>query len=526
MNKIFQTIAAQINAVIYIGSEAEARRFAESNADAVGVYRYSNSRDFYGFYFSNQRVYKDFMYELKKRATVGVQRTYFVDSLIHVLCPVSEYDANYYGGADKVFYRDDELADNAVAFCIWDTALKAVRFIPAADSAKLASLDTNRYRVTDYIRFWRNANGKVVAIHKNDYTAQWATANRYKLICDTTANGGFDYAVTINGTAHSGTVAWSAGATLASIVAQITDVVATYFVVSSEAGEDFIRVTTQGYSNSTFTITNATGATVDDLSKYCKIAGELQEESHRTWQAQDVHTLFPNSGFNAANTVQYARNGYNLSYMCGANFAQYKYYYGVSGSGHGGSDTYIAENAVSSRMSQVGFNACNGSGVAEQQALYDKYNGDYDAYLMASMFAIGDTHTNGINYQSYDNGDAQSEFLASVETMTYDGTYIHAYPAAAAAKALKDADFASGNMPTNTEIAVMNLDDNKAAINAAISALGGTAIGATSWSVAQFYAIYAWLYYSTYGSIVNDGKHNSNHGRALAYLTKISFLNL
>ena len=309
-------------------------------------------------------------------------------------------------------------------------------------------------------------------------------------------------------------------------MSQFTGTDATFFHPEAVSGENFIRVTTQGYSDSTFTITNATGATVEDLSIHCKVDGELQAETHRTWQAQDVHSMFPTSEYLAANTVQYARNSYNLSYMCGANFAQYKYYYGVSGSGHGGSDTYIAENAVAARMSQVGFNACNGSGVAEQQALYDKYNGDYDAYLMASMFAIGDTNTNGINYQSYDNGDVQSSFLASVETIDYDGSYIKAFPAAAHARQLADQDLGGGNMPTNTEIAVYMLDENEAAINTAITALGGNVLGDHNWSVSQYVSYTAWLYYANTGSFDVGGKYYTYHGRSLAYLSKLSFLNL
>lgn len=524
MNKIFSQIAARINAVILIGSESEARAFALANADAVGVYKYSQSKDFYGFYFSNQRVYKEFMYELKRMAVVGVQRTFFEGAIIHVLCPVTEYNPNYYGGQDKIFFRDDELAEYDIAYVIWDYALKAPRLVPAGLVDKLAHLDQQRYRDTGYIRFWRGENGNVAAINIYDYTAKWAEANRYKLHCDTSANGGFDYSITINGSVKSGSISWSTGATLASIVSQFTGTDATYFHPETVSGEDFIRITTQGYSNSTFTITNATGATVDDLSVYCKVAGELQAESHRTWQAQDVKTLFPTSDFLTVNTVQYARNSYNLSYMCGVNLDQYKYYYGESGIGHGGSDTYVAENSVAARMTRVGFASLNGSGVAEQQALYDKYDGDWDKYIEASMFKIGDTNTNGINHQSYDNGDVQTDFLVSVETMDYDGNYIHAFPAAWEARQLADQDLGGGNMATNTEIAVYML--NIAALNAAIVSRGGVALSTSNWSVAQGGSGYAWLYDADDGGLSFGYKCSTLHGRSLAYLSKLKFLNL
>jgi hypothetical protein len=423
--------------------------------------------------------------------------------------------------AERVLLYESELSEFQVAFIYKDNLSGMLKYLPVENIAERQGIDAVRYFEKPYMRFHRGKNGRAVAMHKSVVAAKpWATQNRYKLEIDTTTGGSLNFAITINGSAKSGTVTWNASDTLSDIAGRFTGT-GDYFSVTKKNGEDFIRIVTAGYSNSIFTLSNVTGeVTLTDLSFYCRVNGIQQAETHRTWQVQDVNTMFPGLGFLPANTRQYANNGMNLSYRCIANISRAKTYYGTSGSGHGGVDTYLEESAVSARMSQIGFESCNNSGNTAAQALYDKYNGDYDAYLEASRVKINDTNSNGIESQSYDNGDTQTSILVSITTMDFDGTYIAAFPAAYEARSITDADLGGGNMPTNHEISVFMDDDMLYNINLGIYALGGgTALSITAyyWSVAQYIGNLSWFYYGNDGCLSTDGKYYSFQGRSLVY---------
>lgn len=419
-----------------------------------------------------------------------------------------------YNGVN-VILKLNQMRRDDVCLVFWDTVESEYVFVPVETYAA-ATFDTTRYQIQNYVRFARSM-GRDVVMHKDAISGMWAEYNRYRLAVTTTAGGSFSWSVVINGTTKSGTVEWSSGATLDSIVTQLNQgAVSTYLVFSHESNESFIRIRKGGYSNSTFTITNATGATLTDLSLNTKINGVAQAQSHRDWQAQDTASLFPNSGFLPANTAQYARNGYNLSYWCGGNLARYKAYTEASGSA-----TYIAESTIGARMKPAAFAALNGSGVAEHQALYDKYNGSWDAYMEASMVKIDDEHTNGIEYQSYYDGDTQSQFLASVTTEDFDGSYIPAYPCAYAAfvKTATRSDL-TFNMPTEHELAVFMSDDVFSRINMAMTILGGSALSNTDyyWSVARYGGNLAWLCNGGSGILGDYTLYGGFSSRALAYL--------
>lgn len=419
-------------------------------------------------------------------------------------------------------YLESQLSDEEVSLVLLDSADGRLKYVPLRFWSR-TTVDPNRFTLKPFVRFHRGKNGRSVAIHARETSGMWAEFNRYRLYCTTSASGGFSWAVTINGTAKSGTVSWSAGANLDSIVTQLnTGAVSTYLVFSHESGEDFIRIRKGGYSNSTFTITNATGATLEDLSLYTKVNGELVEQAHRDWQSQNVETMFPDLGFVAANTAQYSVSGYNLSYMCGGNETRYKTYYGANGS-----STYLAETSVSSRMTRAAFAAMNGSGVQEQQDLYDKYHGSWDAYMEASMAALDDTHTGGIEYQSYDNGDTQTSILVSITTMDFDGTYIPAYPGAANCRSFTDSLVYGDafNMSTQHEIGVFMRDAKFEEINRCLDILSAAGITvnklsrtAYRWSVARYGTNRAWFYGGNGGLLDSYYLSNGFTVRPLAYL--------
>ena len=267
-------------------------------------------------------------------------------------------------------------------------------------------------------------------------------------------------------------------------------------------------MTVSSYSNSTLTLTADTGVTLTDLSIYCKVDGVAQEETHRTWQAQSVAALFQTLGYNAANTVQYGKNGLNMSYNAGGNYAKYLSYYRTSGSA-----TWVAE--ASGMMNEATFNKCaDGTiGGADGIALYNKYGGSYEAYMMGSMVQIDDTHTGGMEYQSYDNGEQQNSLLCKVTTMDFEGNYVPAYPAAAMAKATVDADLdVDGHLPTTHEMALMMEAETYAALRKGMGFLTGSGLISNTgyyWLVAECNAIVSWLYSGGSGNLYYGSKHNT-----------------
>ena len=413
-------------------------------------------------------------------------------------------DGVVYGGKN-IIKLESQLGQKEVCLIVKDLVDGIIKYIPV-DSFDPNTFDSSRYQLKDYLRYGE-CMGKQLKIHKaNNGTATWAAPNRYKMLCDTTANGGFHWATTINGTAKSGDVAWETGATLDSIAAQINAVQAN--MASVVAGDDFIRISVSSYSNSTLTLTDNTGATLVDLSLYVKIGDVAQAETHRTFMAKSVATLFPDLGYQAANSANYGKNGLNMTFFCGLNLAKYKAYYRTSGSA-----TWTAE--ASGRMNEATFNSCaDGTiGGADGIALYNKYNGSWDAYMEAGMMNIDDTHTGGVEYQGYDNGADQNAKLCLVTTMTFDGSYVPVYPAAAAASAVAFSDPELGgvaHLPNPHEMALMFEDETYAAIRKGQGFLTGATLlsnGTSYWNVAEYNGRYAWYYGGTGGklSTLNKG---------------------
>lgn len=409
-----------------------------------------------------------------------------------------------YEGKNIVKTRD-QLAPKEVCMIVKDKTDGNIKYIPVL-SFDPSTFDTDRFELKDWLRFG-TCMGKNLMIYKGEPAqSQWAINNLYKIACDTTDVGGFHWAVTINGTAQAGDVSWAASDTLASIAAQINTVVAGLATVVE--GEDFIRIAIASYSDSTLTLTNNTGATLTDLSTFCKIDGVAQAETHRTFQAVAVSTLFPTLGFMAPNTVQYGRNSLNMASWAGGNLQQYKAYYAANGS-----TTWVAETA--GRLKPEAFAQCEDGtiGGADGIALFAKYDGSWDAYMEAGMVQIDDTHSNGIEYQSYDNGGEQNDLLAKVTTMTFDGTYVPAYPAAANAKSVSDPELGGdGHLPTTHEMALLMEADTLAAVRLGLGYLTGAVLVADTnnyWLVAEYNAYGARLYYGNNGRLYGNAERDA-----------------
>lgn len=414
----------------------------------------------------------------------------------------------------NAIFTEYELERNDVALCFDDSETGDMVFIPVS-CYNPSTLDSERYVLKPFVRFHRGKNGVTVVMHTQRSTSQvWCEFNRYKLECDTREEGGFHWEITINGTVKSGDVLWKANDTLYTIVTQLNrGAVSNYLVFSQENNENFIRIRTGGTTDSTFTLTKERGAVLTDLSLYVKVDGVLQVEKHRTWQCTNVNVLFPDSGFITPGTALYARNGYNTAYRSIANAEIAKAYYAENGTG-----TYIAETTVG-KMSPTAFANLNNSGVAEQQALYDKYDGSWDAYIEAGIVNIDDTHTLGMEYRSYDNGNTQNAFLASVSIMDFDGNYIPLYPLASWAASLTDTKLGAFHLPTIHEIAIFESDDVAQKLNKAMTTIGKnfTPLQHTC-SVAKYGAPTYWLYDPNYGTLGGSGVYFRYASWAVGYL--------
>ena len=420
---------------------------------------------------------------------------------------VSQVDTNVVFDTVNAMLEGDQLCDEDVYVVLKDKLDGRKYYIPI-DTYLPEKIDTDRYAVQNHIVYGVQGELKLKMHKSNAGDRMYAEFNRYKIELDTAEAGGFTWAVTVNGTAKGGTVEWEAGATIDSVVEQLqTGAMATYLVFSHVEGEDFIRVRKGGHSNSTFTVTNATGATLVDLSLYTKVAGVQQEETHRDWQSVAVATLFPGYGIMAPTTAQYAKNGLNLSYRCIGNMKQAKAYFRTNGKA-----TWIPEGDVSSRLKESAFQQCaDGTiGGADGIALYNKYNGSWDAYMEASKIQLNDIHRDGVEFKSFTNGPKTCEFLASVTTMDFDGSYIPAFPGAYLASQV-EVDGEAGCLGSNHEIGTYMDDVKFEKINKAITAIGGTKLYITAYYMgfAEYNASNYWLYYGSSGCFNDYSKHSS-----------------
>lgn len=357
--------------------------------------------------------------------------------------------------------------------------------------------------------------GKCIIMHKTAASRMWGQSGFYLITPTLSANGSFHWAVTIKGTEKSGDVTWESGATIASLVSQINAVVSGMAVSKGSK----IGITVNTYSASTFTLSSVTGATLEDLSTQCWVDGVKQTEVHRGWQSTAVGSLSLGlTNFIAANTAQYSKAGYNNSYRCGANFAIWKLWASASGN-----VIYVAESAVDI-MKQTAFDAC-ASGSYDAQALYAKYNGDYDAYLRAHMIKVEDVHAGGVEYIGYGRGLEQTKLLASVMTLDLDGNRVPAFPAAyyaSTAHVSGDDALAAGKwqMPNSTDIGMFIEDTTYALVRSALSKIGGTALANSDniWSVSEYGSDGAWCYSGGSGGVRLSGKCDACSVRPLLAL--------
>ena len=303
-----------------------------------------------------------------------------------------------------------------------------------------------------------------------DGSEQWAANNEYKVTCDLTEDGGFSYTCTPYSSAISGSCSWTAGATIASVVSQLT----TGSGLSVKAiGDNAISFTLSTYNNGVITFSNTSHATVLDCSLSARIGiNGTPKGSHAGFQGQAVKTIFPTLEFMTASSVCYCESGNNSSYRTNIKPDTFKSWATSSGAA-----TFKAESELEPMKKSV-WDALATDEDASHKALYDKYGGDYDKYLLSAICAAF-----GI---------------------TVDG---------------ETTGFGPGNWYMNscTELVEELTPEHVTILNAAIAtATNGQAIQyRAQWAVGEFNGNYAWLYYPTNGALNNYNKYSSFQVRPL-----------
>ena len=334
-----------------------------------------------------------------------------------------------------------------------------------------------------------------------DGSEQWAANNEYKVTCDLTEDGGFSYTCTPYSAAISGSCSWEAGATIASVVSQLT--VGSGLTVKA-IGDNAIGFSLSTYNNGTITFSNTSHATVLDCSLSARIGiNGTPKGSHAGFQGQTVKAIFPALEYMAASSVCYCESGNNSSYRTNVKPEQFKSWASASGAA-----SFTAESGIEPMRKSV-WDALASSEVAEQKALYDKYGGDYDKYLLSRR--IKKNICKGINATCREQGMAYTYALANCYFTDAEGNTKHIYPGAAICAAFgitvdgETTGFEPGNWYMNscTELVEELTPENVTILNAAINTTTGgqTIQWRAQWAVGEYNGNHAWFYYPGSGAL-------------------------
>lgn len=348
-----------------------------------------------------------------------------------------------------------------------------------------------------------------------DGSEQWAANNEYKVTCDLSQAGGFSYSCQPYDAAISGSCSWAAGATIASVVSQLT--VGSGLTVKA-IGDNAIGFSLSTYNNGTITFNGVSNATVLDCSFSARIGiNGTPKGSHAGFQGQTVKTIFPALEYMAASSVCYCESGNNSSYRTNIKPDTFKSYHSASGAA-----AFAAESEVIPMKKSV-WDALATDEDVTHKALYDKYGGDYDQYLLSRR--IKKNICKGINATCREQAMAYTYALANCYFTDAEGNTKHVYPGAAICAAFgitvdgETTGFEPGNWYMNgcTELVEELTPENVTILNAAIAtASGGQAIQwRAQWAVGEYNGYGAWLYRPTNGALNYDGEYSSFQVRPL-----------
>ena len=348
-----------------------------------------------------------------------------------------------------------------------------------------------------------------------DGSELWAASNEYKVTLDLSANGGFSYTCAPYSATISGSCSWTAGATIASVVAQLTTGSGLGIASISETEIRF-RISTS--SNGSITFSDTTGTIVLDCSFSARIGiNGTPRGSHCGFQCQSVLTCFPSLKYVAASSVCYCRSGNNSSYRTSIDPDTFKSYHTNSGG------AAFAAESVAGPMRKSVWDALATDEDTTHKALYDKYNGDYDQYLLSRR--IAENICKGVGSTCREQSMEYTYALANCYFTDAEGNTKHVYPAAAicAAHGISVDGVTSGFEPGNfyfngcVELCEMLSPEKRSILNAAINTTtGGQQLALRAqWSCGECHSNSAWFYNPTYGALSLNYKYNACQVRPL-----------
>ena len=392
------------------------------------------------------------------------------------------------------------------------------------------------------------------SLYSNDVAA---TSCYYRIEIDNTQAGSITFSVASgNGSIASTTISWEANEAMATIVAKFTAKNATSNYITFAGLEDGTGVGLEvgGYGANTMTVTASENCTVIDCSTLAFYASENPAapgvggtfvptaswtfigNAHHNWRGATARTILGQNLVGDSTTL-IANDGYNYSYRCGGNFANFKSWASVSGEstfnddGEGGSIANPGAHVMNEATFNLGVRDYTGEDSAHlgmkeyythlttdttgdfaamratYEARYGQMTSMYDAYLMSHMVDPG--ANSGIANSMRNKGKRQTEVKADAMNVTYNYVILPAYPpeynAAHYGSAITEG-FQAGTYyhPEPGDIGLFMRDDIMATTNANIALSGGgTAIvnTASKGSCADYGARGTWCFNSTNGCV-------------------------
>lgn len=376
------------------------------------------------------------------------------------------------------------------------------------DGFNLATLDTTRY-VDGKAVYYGDIDDKARFVGVESLgNKMFSQYSRCKLTGFDLANGG---TVKVTASNFSCEVTYAAGATLAEITAAMTAAktgsYSSYVLFEELSNGVGVRtwpqISAEGVTLTWNQAVKADGTTVD-----AKVA----------WDTLEYYCDLTEIGYSAMDMKGDSGTGR-------LHKKQYINYISTLASATTFGDEY------SSFMNEATFLALNGSGEADKQAMYDKYNGSYEAYAnVCADLRLINYDVPRLTAETLRTGEKATKELAAVKMYDFDGTLLDAFPAAAAAYeyGITTDGHTTGFEPGNWhqlgvgELArIMRLATSRTStldaddvLNAAIDAGGGTVIvGNVTHALCGARSVNGQLvYYGSYGYLYPNVIHRiSSH---------------
>jgi len=354
----------------------------------------------------------------------------------------------------------------------------------------------SRYIVGECVCVGRRGN-KMLFVHKTDGGNQdWGQGYQVAIDgIDLAGGGSFTFTATSRATVTDVTVTYPANSTYASVAALINAVCGGYW--RAYAYSTGVYMEHDDYTGGVLTISASSPTlTLRDITpmKYQLEDTGLQWTCNRVLRVKGLYTSFGGCVFNRFKEY-YSANG-----LSDANLSEYSPY----------------------MLKESAFNT------TDNPTIYNKYNGDYDAYLRDEMLLSATGR--GAMTDWVDNGSV----LAAVTYANAENVQRPAYPAAYAAKQL---GLAVSDVVTGFEVGAYHLpdtdelwrlmhevvypfasDDGEDDLNYGIvQALGGERIYGDRhyWASSQYDRSTAWFYHGDRGAMHYYDKFYSGHARGL-----------